>query len=99
LKRERFRLRDEGPGETASPHESWRFDDSAPITIICSELTKSGEVRLRPLSDVDNPNYTRLFAFAFADADALVELIGHLNSRTPLRPSPSCSLPRSPGKT
>jgi hypothetical protein len=75
LERELFRLRDEGP------HESWRFDDGAPITIICSELTKSDEVRLGPLSDVDNPNYTRLYSFA--DADALVELIGHLHSSNP----------------
>ena len=81
LERELFRLRDEGAGETASPRESWRFDDGAPITIICSELTTSDEVRLGPLSDVDNPNYTRLHSFA--DADALIELIGHLNSCNP----------------
>jgi hypothetical protein len=81
LERELFRLRDEGAGETASRHESWQFNDGAPITIICSELTKSDEVRLGPLSDVDNPNYTRLYSFA--DADALIELIGHLNSRNP----------------
>ena len=81
LERELFRLRDEDAGETASRRESWRFDDGAPITIICSELTKSDEVRLGPLSDVDNPNYTRLFSFA--DADALVDLIGHLNSCNP----------------
>jgi transcriptional regulator with XRE-family HTH domain len=78
LERELFRLRDEGP------HEFWRFDDGAPITIICSELTKSDEVRLGPLSDVDNPNYTRLYSFA--DADALIELIGHLNSSNPKAP-------------
>jgi hypothetical protein len=71
----------EGAGETASPRESWRFDDGASITIICSELTGSDEVRLGPLSDVDNPNYTRLFSFA--DADALIELIGYLNSSNP----------------
>ena len=45
LERELFRLRDEAAGETASPHESWRFEDGAPITIICSELTTSDEVR------------------------------------------------------
>lgn len=81
LERDLFRLRDESAGETASRHESWRFDDGAPITIICSELTKSDEVRLGPLSDVDNPNYTRLYSFA--DADALIELVGHLNSSNP----------------
>ena len=62
------------PANPASRRESWRFDDGAPIAIICSELTKSDEGRLGPLSDVDNPNYTRLFSFA--DADALVDLIG-----------------------
>ena len=81
LERELFRLRDDAAGETASPHESWRFKDGAPITIICSELTKSDEVPLGPLSNVDNPNYTRLYSFA--DADALVELIGYLNSCNP----------------
>jgi hypothetical protein len=81
LERELFRLRDEGADEAASSHESWRFDDGAPITVICSELAKSDEVRLGPLSDVDNPNYTRLLSFA--DADALVDLIGHLNSCNP----------------
>lgn len=81
LERELYRLRDEGAGETASRHESWRFDDGAPITIICSELAKSDVVRLGPLSDVDNPNYTRLYSFA--DADALIELISHLNSSNP----------------
>lgn len=39
------------------------------------------EVRLGPLSEVDNPNYTKLYSFA--DADALIELIGHLNSSNP----------------
>ena len=34
-----------------------------------------------PLSDVDNPNYTRLYSFA--DMDALVELLGHLHSNNP----------------
>jgi helix-turn-helix protein len=81
LERELLRLRDEDAGETTPPHEFWWFDDGAPITIICAELTKSDEVRLGPFSDVDNPNYTRLYSFA--DADALIELIGHLNSSNP----------------
>jgi hypothetical protein len=80
LERELFRLRDEDAGESASPHQSWRFDDRAPITVICSEVPKS-DVPRGPLSDVDNPNYTRLYSFA--DADALIELIGHLNASNP----------------
>lgn len=77
LERELFRLRDEDAGETVTSHQSWRFDDGAPITVICSERPRSDD----PLGDVDNPNYTRLYRFA--DADALVELIGHLNASNP----------------
>jgi transcriptional regulator with XRE-family HTH domain len=80
LERELFRLRDDDAGEAPSPHQSWRFEDSAPVTIICSELSKSDRV-VPPLSDVDNPNYTRLYSFA--DLDALVELLGHLYSSNP----------------
>ena len=81
LERELFRLRDDDAGQAPSPHQSWRFKDGAPITIICSELSKSHEVV--PLSDVDNPNYTRLYSFA--DLDALVELLGYLHSNNPMR--------------
>jgi hypothetical protein len=81
LERELFRLRDDDAGEVSTPHQSWRFDDGAPITIICSELSRSDEVKLGPLSDVDNPNYTELYSFA--DLDALMELVGYLNSSNP----------------
>ena len=74
LERELFRLRDEDVGELVFPHQSWRFDDGAPISVICSERPVSDD----PLGDVDNPNYTRLYRFADADA-----LIGHLNARNP----------------
>ncbi len=67
--------------KSPSPHQSWRFEDDAPVTIICSELSKSDEVKLGPLSDVDNPNYTELYSFA--DLDALIELVGHLHSSNP----------------
>ena len=80
LERELFRLRADDAGESPSPHRSWRFEDGAPISIICSELGKSKVVK-PPLSDVDNPNYTRLYSFA--DLDALVELLGHLHSNNP----------------
>ena len=80
LERELFRLRDDDAGEIPSPHKSWRFEDGAPVTIICSELGKSIVVK-PPLSDVDDPNYTRLYSFA--DLDALVELLGHLYSNNP----------------
>ena len=79
LERELFRLRDDDAGESPSPHQSWRFEDGAPVTIICSELSKSGIKP--PLGDVDDPNYTRLYSFA--DLDALVELLGYLHSNNP----------------
>ena len=81
LERELFRLRDDDAGEAPSPHQSWRFEDDAPITIICSDLSKSDEVKLGPLSDVDNPNYTELYSFA--DLDALIELVSYLHSSNP----------------
>jgi hypothetical protein len=81
LERELFRLRDDDAGEAPSPHQSWRFEDNAPITIICSDLSKSDEVKLGPLSDVDNPNYTELYSFA--DLDALIELVSYLHSSNP----------------
>ena len=81
LERELFRLRDDDAGEAPSPHQSWRFKDDAPITIICSDLSKSDEVKLGPLSEVDNPNYTQ--AYSFADLDALLELVSYLNSSNP----------------
>jgi hypothetical protein len=81
LERELFRLRDADAGEVPSPHQSWRFEDGAPITIICSDLSASDEVKLGPLSDVDNPNYTALYSYA--DLDALMDLWGYLRSRNP----------------
>ena len=81
LERELFRLRDADAGEFRPPHQSWRFEDGAPITIICSDLSASDEVKLGPLSDADNPNYTELYSYA--DLDALMDLWGHLRSRNP----------------
>jgi len=84
LESELLRRRAEDVGESISSHQFWQFDDGAPITIICPELTKSDEVKLGPLSEPDNPNYTRLYSFA--DLDALVELFGHLNASNPRAP-------------
>ncbi|HEX4656141.1 MAG TPA: helix-turn-helix domain-containing protein [Streptosporangiaceae bacterium] len=81
LERELFRLRDDDAGELPSPRQSWRFEDGAPITVICSDLSKSDEVKLGPLSDVDNPNYTELYSYA--DLDALDALLRHLHSSNP----------------
>ena len=79
LESELFQLRSES--EAPAPLRSWQFPDEAPITIICSDLSRSDEVKLGPLSDVDNPNYTELYSYA--DLDALMELFGHLCSSNP----------------
>ncbi len=81
LESELFLLRDEGTGEAPAPLGSWQFPDEAPITIICSDLSRSDEVKLGPLSDEDNPNFTELYSYA--DLDALVGLFGHLCSNNP----------------
>jgi transcriptional regulator with XRE-family HTH domain len=84
LEQELFKLRDNDAGEVLTPpapRQFWRFDDGASIIVICSDLTKSDEVKLGPLSDVDNPNYTELYSYA--DLDALVALLSHLNSSNP----------------
>ena len=77
LKRELFELRDD-VGRPA-PGRFWRFD--APITVICSDLRKSDEIVLGPLSDEDNPNYAKLYSFG--DLDALFDLYGHLCATNP----------------
>jgi hypothetical protein len=76
-----LRLREESAGDAPAPLRSWQFPDEAPITIICSDLSRSDEVKLGPLSDEDNPNYTELYSYA--DLDALMELFGHLCSSNP----------------
>ena len=81
LERELFRLRENDADEVPTAHQSWHFEDEAPITVICSELSKSNRVKLGPLSDIDNPNYTELYSYG--DLDALVELLGYLHSSNP----------------
>jgi hypothetical protein len=84
LEGELVQLRGEVAGEAPAPLQSWQFADRAAITIICSDLSRSDEVKLGPLSDEDNPNYTELYSYA--DLDALVELFGHLCSSNPTSP-------------
>jgi hypothetical protein len=85
LEGELFQLRNKDTGESwASPHQSWRFEDGFPITIICSELPRTVDAQLGPLSQTDSPNYTMLYSFA--DMDALVELFGHLKESNPGTP-------------
>jgi transcriptional regulator with XRE-family HTH domain len=88
LERELFRLRDNDADKVSTARQSWRFEDGAPITVICSELSMSNQVKLGPLSDVDNPNYTELYSYG--DLDALVELLSYLHSSNPDSPINFC---------
>jgi transcriptional regulator with XRE-family HTH domain len=74
LEQELLQLREADAGGPAPEREFWRFD--APITIICSDLRKSDELKLGPLSDEDNPNFSDLYSYG--DVDALFALNGHL---------------------
>jgi hypothetical protein len=81
LERELFNLRDDDAGELPSGRQFWRFDDRAPITVICSDLRKSDELVLGPLAEEDNPNYAELYSYG--DLDALFDLSGHLRATNP----------------
>jgi hypothetical protein len=86
LKAELTRLRAAASGE--SPTEEpifnrfWLFQDvqyGGPITFVCAVLP---ELMIGPLGDSSNPNYTELQTYA--DADALIELFGHIRAENPL---------------
>jgi hypothetical protein len=68
----------EEPPGLAQPRPSmWSFPDGGPVRIICGEL----EEMTHPYSDPKSPNYTKLLKYA--DADALIELFGHVRMRNP----------------
>lgn len=78
LLRELEDLRDEADDPGGTPAASrWSFPDGDPIRIICGQL----EDMTHPYSRPDSPNYTKLLSYA--DADALVELFGHIRMRNP----------------
>jgi hypothetical protein len=81
LERELFQLRGEDVGGPSALRQFWRFDDDAPIAVICADLRKSDELVLGPLSEEDNPNYAELYSFG--DLDALFDLYGHLRATNP----------------
>ena len=81
LERELFKLRAEDAGGASAGRRFWRFDDDAPITVICSDLRKSDELVLGPLTEEDNPNYAELYSYG--DLDALFDLYGHLRATNP----------------
>jgi hypothetical protein len=82
LETELLGLRNSVAGESAEEEiafsRSWHFADTGRVTFVCAELP--GEAA-GPLADPSNPNYTELQAFA--DADALMELHGHVRAENP----------------
>src|SRR6202012_5639131 len=54
------------------------FTDDGPVTLVCAKLP---EDQTGPLAEPSNPNHTELHQFA--DADALIELHGHIRSENP----------------
>ena len=84
LESELFKLRDNDMGGPSAVRRFWRFDDDAPITLICSDLRKSKRLVLGPLSKEDNPNYAELYSYG--DLDALFDLYAHLSATNPNTP-------------
>lgn len=67
-----------GTYEPIVAQRSWHFDDSGPITLICTELPPEE----RPaLAGPNEPNYNQLLSFG--DLDAMVELFGHIRAENP----------------
>jgi hypothetical protein len=83
LETELLRLRSSAAGDSAEEeiaiNQSWRFDDTGRVTIVCAELP---EEQLGPLAKPSDPNYTELQRYA--DLDALIELFGHIRTENPL---------------
>lgn len=70
----------DAPPTTSDRRLLLSFDDKGPIIIVCPEAPANAR---GPLADVTNINYTRLHRFA--DADALLELFGHIRALNPDR--------------
>jgi hypothetical protein len=56
----------------------WHFTDDGPVTLVCAQLPPD---QTGPLAEPTNPNYTELHHYA--DADALIELHGHIRAENP----------------
>jgi hypothetical protein len=56
----------------------WHFTDDGPVTLVCAQLPPE---QTGPLGEPVNPNYTELHHYA--DADALIELHGHIRAENP----------------
>jgi hypothetical protein len=67
-----------GEPEQIVTKRSWNFADSGPVTLVCARLP---EEEVGKLGKPDSPNYTGLHTFG--DADALIELWGHVRMENP----------------
>lgn len=74
----------EPPPATETPRRALlSFVDPGPVIIICPEAPTNSR---GPLADENNVNHTRLHKFA--DADAMLELFGHIRALNPDRQVP-----------
>ncbi len=64
-------------GAARGRHGSWYFPDANPVRLVCGKLDLPPSDYTDPL----RPNYTELLQYA--DADALVELFGHVRMENP----------------
>jgi hypothetical protein len=60
------------------PPSSWHFPDGAPVRLVCGRLP---DKHRGSYTAADSPNYSQLHGFA--DADALIELFGHVRMVNP----------------
>jgi hypothetical protein len=67
-----------GPEQLVVARRSWNFTDTGPVTLVCAQLP---EEEAGPLANPANPNYTALHSYA--DADAMLELWGHIRMENP----------------
>ena len=67
-----------GGPEQLVAQRSWHFSDTGPVTLVCAQLP---DEEAGPLADPANPNHTELHSYA--DADAILELWGHIRMENP----------------
>lgn len=83
LEKELLDLRDSLTGPQSDAEDlpvgrAWHFTDAGPVTLVCAELPGD---QTGPLAQPTDPNHTELHQFA--DADALIELHGHIRAENP----------------
>ena len=82
LDAELLRLRNaaggDSPEEAQTFNRSWHFRDGGRVTFVCAVLPDD---MIGPFGNRENPNYAELQTYA--DADALIELFGHIRAENP----------------